>query len=122
MRMPQVCEQHVECKSESFYTEYFQRCQLPSKEPECYSGYESEYNESSEEIKKTFNGVSAENGEWSQCGSAVMNTMEPPQEFIFMHNSVQEESAYVVEGEQYEAEADGDNYPWHSSYHEIAHV
>ena len=26
MRMPQVCEQHVECKSESFYTEYFQRC------------------------------------------------------------------------------------------------
>ena len=99
MRMPQVCEQHVECKSESFYTEYFQRCQLPPKEPECYSGYEGEYEESSEEIKNTFNGVSAENGEWSQRGSAVMNTMELPQEFILMHDSVQEESTYVIDGE-----------------------
>ena len=87
--MPQVREQHVECESESFYTEYFQGRQLASKEPECYSGYEGEYEESSEEIKNTFNGVSAENGEWSQRGRAVMNAMEFPEEFIFVHCFVQ---------------------------------
>ena len=89
MRMPQVCEQHIECKSESLYAEYFLRRQLTSKEPECYSGNEGEYQESSEEIKNTLNGVGTENSQRSERGRAVMNAMEFPEEFIFVHCFVQ---------------------------------